>query len=236
MPRCCIGLGGNLGDVAAAFSTALQELHWSQCSVVSVSRLYVTRAVGPHADNDFHNACAVIDTEVAPHDLLNGVHGIEDAAGRTRSIRWGPRPIDIDLLTYGDLVLQDPRLLAPEYTHPSLQRSVAELQRRLRLRPLRVMLWGGTDSERNGVESTLLDRFDGMIQLDAGMATSSGLEQTLIDLAPEGPSAQRPPSGTVVVSLDPKLLHNNPTEAAVAVVTAMLDEPTPVGEIRLPDC
>jgi len=251
MPRCSIGLGGNLGDVSTAFATALKQLDQAGASVDSVSRLYVTRAVGPHAGGDFHNACALLDTELAPHDLLDLVQEVENDAGRTRLVRWGARPLDIDLLTWGDMVLHDPRLtlphpgiayrrfvldplseIAPQWIHPVLRRSVTELQQRLRDRPLRIVLWGGR-SQQPPISARLIDCFAGSIRI--GMALPLSLDETVIDLDPARSVTPPPPPQAFVVQLDPQLAAEDIAAATVAVVSAMLDEPAAAGEIRLPD-
>lgn len=253
MPRCAIGLGGNVGDVAAGFATALQRLDRSHCSVVRVSRLYVTRAIGPHAGADFQNACALIDTDLAPHDLLDVIQQIELDAGRTRTVRWGSRPLDLDLLTCGDQVLHNPRLtiphpglvyrrfvldplaeIAPELVHPVLHRSIADLQHRLQRPPLRIALRGGTDTQRHEISTQLVHRYAHLVQLPSGDLPEAGVDETIIDLNPDDAATPRPSTDSVVVPLDRQLAQQDPVAAAVAVVAAMLDTPQPVGAIPWP--
>jgi 2-amino-4-hydroxy-6-hydroxymethyldihydropteridine diphosphokinase len=250
MPRCAIGLGGNIGDVAVAFTAAIQRLNQSRCSAVAVSRLFVTRAVGPQAGNDFHNACALVDTELAPHDLLDLLQQMEDDAGRTRTVRWGSRPLDLDVLTFGDQVLHDARLtvphpglvyrrfvldplaeIAPELVHPELGLTITDLQQRLQRRPLKVVLSGGTNTQRQQISTQLLTRFAGLVHLRPDIPREPGLDETVIDL---DPLTERPPLGPVVVPLDRQLALEDPVAATVAVVTAMLDVPEPVGDLPQP--
>jgi len=116
--RAAIGLGGNLGDVAQAFADALASMHArNDCAVVARSSVWRTPPWGKTDQPDFLNMCALVDTTLAPHALLDVCLALETAAGRVRFERWGPRVLDIDLLAYGDLSLADERLVVP---HPRM--------------------------------------------------------------------------------------------------------------------
>jgi 2-amino-4-hydroxy-6-hydroxymethyldihydropteridine diphosphokinase len=117
-----IGLGGNVGDVAAAMARALDALGaLPDSALVATSRLYRTPAWGVTDQPDFINAVARLDTPLSPRALLEALLAIERDAGRTRladgSDRWGPRTLDLDLLLYGDRVIDEPGLHVP---HPRL--------------------------------------------------------------------------------------------------------------------
>jgi 2-amino-4-hydroxy-6-hydroxymethyldihydropteridine diphosphokinase len=112
-----LGLGGNLGDPAAAIATALDRLAAAGLRIVARSSLYRTAPWGVADQPDFINACAVAHTEVAPHPLLERIHAVERALGRERRERWGLRTIDIDILDYDGVALDDPGLTLP---HPRL--------------------------------------------------------------------------------------------------------------------
>ena len=117
--RAYIGIGGNLDDpllqMRRAFR-ALRELPASRC--VACSPLYRSAAVGgPSGQPDYLNAAAALDTTLAPDELLTALQATETAQGRTRIVRWGPRTLDLDLLLYDRLVLDEPRLTLP---HPRL--------------------------------------------------------------------------------------------------------------------
>lgn len=99
--RVYLGLGGNMGDRLAHLRRAVSALaRLPGTRVVKKSRVYQTAPVGP-AQRDFYNAAAAIDTALEPRALLRAVKGIEKSLGRRAGRRWGPRPIDIDLLFFG---------------------------------------------------------------------------------------------------------------------------------------
>lgn len=115
MSRAVLSLGSNIGDRMAALNAALAGLAAADVRIVSVSPVYETDPVGGPAQPDYLNAVAVVETERAPYSLLAVAHGVEAALGRVRVERWGPRVVDIDIITYDDLVSADPRLTLP---HP----------------------------------------------------------------------------------------------------------------------
>lgn len=118
-----IGLGANLGNPAAAFLRALECLT-QLASVMAVSSLYRSRAVGP-PQPDYLNAAALVDWPGTPRSLLTACLRLEAEVGRDRSKeqRWGPRVLDLDLLLGKRLVCRGPDLELP---HPRLlERSFA---------------------------------------------------------------------------------------------------------------
>ena len=82
-----------------------------------MSSLHETKPVGGPDQDDYLNAAAEIETELQPYELLAITNGIEDACGRERTVRWGPRTLDIDILMMGDLVMSDEQLTLP---HPRM--------------------------------------------------------------------------------------------------------------------
>ena len=119
---CFVGLGGNLGDAAAILREAFAALErLPGTRVLRASRLYRTPAWGVTAQPDFVNAVAMIETALTPSALLENLLRIERDAGRHRRAdgadRWGPRTLDLDLLLYGDEVIEMPGLKVP---HPHL--------------------------------------------------------------------------------------------------------------------
>lgn len=118
--RAVIGLGANLGDALGALQDAATSLDLHpRIRVVAGSAIYVTAPVGGIDQPDFHNAAVVVETTLSPHELLAVCQGIEVGAGRTREVRWGPRTLDLDLVSVrtdgGELRIDDPVLTLP---HP----------------------------------------------------------------------------------------------------------------------
>ena len=107
-----LGLGSNLGDRRRNLRAALERLA-PLVRIEAVSSLYETEPVGPHDQPSFYNAVCRGATELSPQELLRHVQEIERALGRRPSGRWGPRLIDIDLLLYGDSIVDEPGLTVP---------------------------------------------------------------------------------------------------------------------------
>jgi 2-amino-4-hydroxy-6-hydroxymethyldihydropteridine diphosphokinase len=113
-----IGLGANLGDAADSVTAAMLALgELPHTRLLARSALYRSAPVGYADQPDFINAVAAIETDLAPHALLDGLLAIEHRFGRERSFRNAPRTLDLDLLLYGDVVLHDARLTVP---HPRM--------------------------------------------------------------------------------------------------------------------
>jgi 2-amino-4-hydroxy-6-hydroxymethyldihydropteridine diphosphokinase len=120
MTTAFIALGGNLGDVLASFRQALAKLAERGARVGRVSSAYRTRALVPAGGEpgpDYWNAVAEVDTDLEPRALLELLLAIESDAGRDRRERWGDRTLDLDLLVFGDRVVDEPGLTVP---HPGL--------------------------------------------------------------------------------------------------------------------
>ncbi len=107
-----LGLGSNLGDKVGNIRTALTRLA-AICTITAVSSTYRTPPWGYADQDDFANACALATTMLSPEDLLAHVKRIETEMGRQKTIRWGPRLIDIDILFYGDRPVASPDLVLP---------------------------------------------------------------------------------------------------------------------------
>lgn len=102
MTVAALGLGGNIGDAAAAMARALRELDaHGDCRLMAVSNLYRTPPWGKTDQADF-NCCALVETSLSAPALLERCLDIEKGMKRVRTERWGPRTIDIDVLTFGN--------------------------------------------------------------------------------------------------------------------------------------
>jgi 2-amino-4-hydroxy-6-hydroxymethyldihydropteridine diphosphokinase len=120
MADVLIALGGNVGDVRTTFRKAIANIcGMAQAALLARSSDYVTPPWGEENQARFINACIEIETSLDPHALLFTLHKIEKQFGRDRAReqRWGPRPLDLDILAYDDVSLQKPELTLP---HPRL--------------------------------------------------------------------------------------------------------------------
>jgi 2-amino-4-hydroxy-6-hydroxymethyldihydropteridine diphosphokinase len=123
-----VGIGSNLGDREGNFRQAVELLSAEDgIDVVAVSEVRETDPVGPVEQGPFLNGAVRIETDLAPRELLERLLAVEERLGRVRRERWGPRTIDLDLLLYGDDVVDEPGLTVP---HPRLH------ERRFALEPL----------------------------------------------------------------------------------------------------
>ncbi|WP_374338768.1 2-amino-4-hydroxy-6-hydroxymethyldihydropteridine diphosphokinase [Leeia sp.] len=123
-----IGMGGNLGDPVALMQTAARQLAAHPAvTLVELSPFYRSAPVGYVDQPDFINAVARLDVMLLPHEVLDLLQQLEREAGRERLFQNAPRTLDLDLLLYDELCLQDERLTVP---HPRMH------QRAFVLRPL----------------------------------------------------------------------------------------------------
>ena len=119
MPNALLGLGGNVGDVRATLARAVAMFaDGKDVKLRYASSHYRTPPWGVLNQPRFINMAISVDTELAPRELLQRAMNVEASFGRDRSQgRWGPRTLDIDLLSYGDLVIEEPGLILP---HPRM--------------------------------------------------------------------------------------------------------------------
>ena len=118
MTAAYLGLGGNIGDPVHTMAEALRALdRESGTRVVAVSPVYRTPPWGPIEQPPFLNACACVETSLEAETLLALCLSVEAALHRDRSVRWGPRTVDLDLLDFGGMSLRSDRLTLP---HPRM--------------------------------------------------------------------------------------------------------------------
>lgn len=106
-----IGLGSNLGDSQQIMLEAYQKL--ATLGRVKASKLYQSPPMGPQDQPNYHNAVVQLETELAPLALLDQLQRFEQESGRVRLRHWGERTLDLDLLIYGDLQINNERLTVP---------------------------------------------------------------------------------------------------------------------------
>jgi 2-amino-4-hydroxy-6-hydroxymethyldihydropteridine diphosphokinase len=121
LPAGCdalIGLGSNLGDKSGNIERAVALLTaGDDVRLIARSRLYRTPPWGKTDQDWFVNACIGVATTLSPHELLGRCQAVENELGRIRRERWGPRVIDVDILAYRGVTLDEPELVVP---HPRM--------------------------------------------------------------------------------------------------------------------
>lgn len=146
MIKAYLLLGSNEGNRIDWLNKAMAALEQTVGSIVSKSSLYETAAWGKEDQPDFLNMALCIETQLSPQQLLQSILQTEIQLGRHRTVKWGQRTIDIDILFYGNEVIDTPDLkvphpyiqerrfalvpmneIAPQFVHPVLQKTIARL-------------------------------------------------------------------------------------------------------------
>ena len=108
-----------MGNKKAYLDLAVLQLQsLTGCKVDKVASYITTAPYGYTEQDDFLNSAILLKTFLTPRELLNALHGIEQEAGRERTIHWGPRTLDLDILLYDDLITDEPDLVIP---HPDME-------------------------------------------------------------------------------------------------------------------
>ncbi|APZ96720.1 2-amino-4-hydroxy-6-hydroxymethyldihydropteridine diphosphokinase [Fuerstiella marisgermanici] len=170
MALTAIALGGNVGDTAERFEAAFAQIESLGNTVAKRSTFVGTPPMGESAGDPFLNAAALVETALPPQQFLQQLHQVEANLGRERSVHWGPRTLDLDLLLYDQqvidsdaavvphpalwqrrFVLEPLREIASDWVHPVLQETIDQLFCRIDQRPLRFEIDGAN------VDPTRLD-------------------------------------------------------------------------------
>lgn len=141
--KAVISLGANIGDAKANLDLAIGLLR-EATEVLAISSYSQTKPVGGPEQPDYLNAVAIVESELPAKDLLAVLNGIETAMGRTREIHWGPRVIDLDLIQYGGLLVNDEKLTLP---HPRAHERRFVLAPWFEIEPEAVLLTHGRISD-----------------------------------------------------------------------------------------
>ena len=120
MTRAYVALGSNLENPGLQLQRAVDEIDtYPEIRVTGCSRLYQSVPLAgenvPDGQPDYCNAVVEIETSLSPIELLDAMQAIENDHGRARTVRWGPRTLDLDILLYGNEVIETERLTVPHY-------------------------------------------------------------------------------------------------------------------------
>ena len=112
-----IGLGSNLAEPIKQVQFAIEKLkNIAQSKVIKVSSLYLSKPMGPQDQDDYINAVLALETTLTPIELLDTLQHIENEAGRVRKEnRWGARILDLDIILFGNEIINTERLTVPHY-------------------------------------------------------------------------------------------------------------------------
>lgn len=166
MEKAYIGLGSNIGDRLGYIQQAVKMLgDYNAIEVLETSSFYETEPYGMKNQEWFINAVVKISTTLTPVELLRICQHIEEKLGRQREIKWGPRVIDLDILSYGNQIIADDILTIPhpstydraccivplleiaeDFIHPILQKNMDEIYQNLEF-PEEVYLYGTKPKE-----------------------------------------------------------------------------------------
>jgi 2-amino-4-hydroxy-6-hydroxymethyldihydropteridine diphosphokinase len=162
MTACLLGIGSNLGDRAANLQAAIEQIDRLPGRLVAVSTFYGSAPIGgPSGQPDFLNAAVIVDTPLAPRELLVELQRIETQRGRVRSVPWAARPLDLDILLVQNQIVRHPELIVPhpamvvrhfvlgpaaeiaaDWRHPELQWTIGQLWDHLRSHANRFLICG----------------------------------------------------------------------------------------------
>jgi 2-amino-4-hydroxy-6-hydroxymethyldihydropteridine diphosphokinase len=245
MPDCYIALGGNQGPVHETFSLALERLdQHPDISVIKTSHWIETAPVGDQTTDPFLNGAAHLSISLSPESLLLELQQLEADMGRVREIRWGARPLDLDLLLYDQLIIRSQNLVVPhpacwyrrfvldplseiaaDVIHPEKQITIQELRQRLLIKPFQFVLAGLPPREAALLIENLQEKYP-EVQFSnwetQGSATSITPEPTLIAWLGTPASTTKFEDLPLIPRLDLSEYQNN-TERIVHILQSALD-------------
>jgi 2-amino-4-hydroxy-6-hydroxymethyldihydropteridine diphosphokinase len=216
MATCLLGLGSNVGEREATLTAALGEIDaLPDVRLVRRSQWHSSRPLGgPPAQPDFLNAAALIESTIPPLALLDELQEIESRHGRTRTERWAPRTLDIDLLLYGNevaetelLTLPHPRMsfrrfvlqpaaeVAPRMLHPVIGWPIERLLLHLDEASDQVAILSPSESLRLQISERVQQRFAARAMTPPAFATAAQLWPPAFAswlAMPSGPSGKNP--------------------------------------------
>ena len=146
MPRAYLSIGSNLGDRINYINKAIEKLKQNNIKIIKSSNIIETEPYGYKEQGKFLNMAVEIDSDLEPFELMKLISRIESELGRIRTVRRGPRVIDIDIIFYDSLIINEPDLkiphpdmqnrlfvlkplqeIAPDFVHPVLNKTITEL-------------------------------------------------------------------------------------------------------------
>lgn len=151
MHTAYVAFGSNIGEKESYIKRALEKIEERGMKIIKVSSIYETEPYGVLDQDSFLNGVVKIETNLTPEDLIGELLNIEKQLDRVRERRWGPRTIDLDIIFYDDLIINEKDLIIPHkdmenrefvlkplcdidenFIHPVLKKSVRELYDRLK--------------------------------------------------------------------------------------------------------
>ncbi|MCS7202302.1 MAG: 2-amino-4-hydroxy-6-hydroxymethyldihydropteridine diphosphokinase [Dictyoglomus sp.] len=155
MHKAFIGIGTNLGDKIKNIDEALNRLKDKGLNIIKISSIIETEPYGYKNQDNFLNAVCLIETDLSPFELLDLLLEVEKEMGRVRTIKWGPRIIDLDIIFYDDLIINHEKLIIPhpdahnrifvmeplfeiepDFLHPIFKKTVREIYLELKRRSI----------------------------------------------------------------------------------------------------
>ncbi|TLM88095.1 2-amino-4-hydroxy-6-hydroxymethyldihydropteridine diphosphokinase [Pseudarthrobacter sp. NamE5] len=174
--KAVLALGSNLGERNDTLTEAVADLvDPPEVRLLAVSPVVQTKAVGgPPGQPDFLNMVITVETSLSPRELLEHCQVVENKHHRVREVRWGPRTLDVDIITYGDLRSDDPVLTLP---HPRAAGRAFVLYPWSLIEPAATL-----DGERVSILAARADDFGDLVPFDGfgdfdGMPTAGAVEE-----------------------------------------------------------